>query len=86
MPQLDSPSKKTNAGFARQFALAMELPFLLAGGVFAGGLLGYFLDRWLHTKPYLMLLLGIAGFLVSIRDMLRRLQRDGSDKPSNTGH
>jgi F0F1-type ATP synthase assembly protein I len=36
-------------------ALAMELPFLLAGGALVGGLFGYLLDRWLHTKPFLMI-------------------------------
>lgn len=61
---------------ARQFALAMDLPFLLVGGVLAGGLLGYFLDRWWHTKPVFMILLGAVGFAVSVRDLLRRLQKE----------
>jgi F0F1-type ATP synthase assembly protein I len=47
--------------------------------------LGYLLDRWWHTKPYLMLLLGAVGFFASLRDMLRRLQKDDPDKPSNPG-
>jgi len=61
---------------ARQFALAMDLPFLLVGGVLAGGLLGYLLDRWWHTKPVFMILLGAAGFAISVRDLLRRLQKE----------
>ena len=85
MPQQVPSPRKDNAGFARQFALAMELPFLLAGGVLAGGLLGYLLDRWWHTKPYLMLLFGAVGFFAALRDMLRRLQKNDPDKPSNPG-
>jgi F0F1-type ATP synthase assembly protein I len=71
------PPGKRPGSFARQFALATELPFLLVGGVLAGGFLGYLLDRWWHTKPVFMLLLGAAGFFVSLRDLLRRLQKEG---------
>lgn len=78
-----APPKK-DASFARQFALASELPFILVGATLVAGLLGYLLDRALHTKPYLMLALGAVGFIVGVRDMLRRLAKDdpdGSSKP-----
>jgi F0F1-type ATP synthase assembly protein I len=73
------PPPKTNPGALRQLALASELPFLVAGGALVGGLLGYFLDHWLHTKPYLMIVVGALGFFAAVRDMLRRLQK--SDPP-----
>jgi len=79
----DRDSGKTPGDFARQFALAMEYPFLLAGAVLGGGLFGYLMDRWLHTKPFLMLLLGAAGFAVGLRDMLRRMAKDEADSTSN---
>jgi len=51
-----APRPPNSAGsFARQMAFATELPFLLVGGVAGGAFLGYLLDRWLHTKPYLAL-------------------------------
>lgn len=65
------PSKPGN--FSTQFAMAMELPFVLVGAVLLGGLLGFFLDRWLHTKPVLMLLFGALGFFGGVRDIIRRL-------------
>jgi F0F1-type ATP synthase assembly protein I len=75
-----SPTPPGNrGGFSRQAALAMELPFLLAGGALVGGFLGYLLDRYLHTKPYLMLVLGALGFAVGVRDLIRRLGKDDSD-------
>jgi F0F1-type ATP synthase assembly protein I len=82
-PPLDP--RKNPGGFARQFALAMELPFLLVGGALVGGLFGFLLDRWLHTKPFLMLILGVLGFIGAVRDMLRRLQKDDPGDSGNAG-
>ena len=63
------------AGFSRQFALAMELPFVIVSAVAVGGVIGFSLDRWLHTKPYLMLVLGFPGFFGGSRDVLRRVTK-----------
>jgi len=72
------PTPKVNFGALKQLALATELPFLVAAGAVVGGLVGYFLDHWLHTKPYLMILLGALGFFAAVRDMLRRLNKSNS--------
>jgi F0F1-type ATP synthase assembly protein I len=73
--QLDSTEQRA-AGFSRQFALAMELPFVIVAAVAVGGVIGHYLDRWLHTTPYLMLLLGFLGFFGGLRDVLRRVSRE----------
>ncbi len=70
-----SPDEQRVAGFSRQFATALELPFILVATVAVGGVIGYFLDHWLHTKPYLMLLFGFLGFFAGLRDMLRRANK-----------
>jgi len=67
------PAKKKTGDFASTPALALELPFTLVGSIVLGGLLGYFLDRWLHTKPWLMLVFGAVGFFAGVREVLRRL-------------
>jgi len=67
-----TPAEKEAASFSRQFAIAMELPFILVSAIAVGGLIGFFLDRWLHTAPYLMLVLGFLGFFGGLRDVLRR--------------
>jgi ATP synthase protein I len=69
----DNDSDKKAAGFARQFAMATELPIAFVGAIVIGGLLGFFLDRWLHTKPWLMIVGGGLGFAAGLREMLRRL-------------
>ena len=49
---------------------------MLVAAIVVGGLFGYLLDRWLHTKPVLMLVLGGVGFYTGVRDVLRRVARD----------
>jgi F0F1-type ATP synthase assembly protein I len=63
------------AGFNRQFAMAMELPFIIVATIVVGGLVGFFLDHWLHTKPFLMLVFGFLGFFGGLREVLRRVSR-----------
>jgi ATP synthase protein I len=72
LPGTPAP-KKRSEDFANSSALAMELPFTLAGAVMFGGLLGFVLDRWLHTKPWLMFVFGALGFFAGVREVLRRL-------------
>lgn len=71
-----SPAAKQAKSFSQQFAMAMELPFILAGAIIVGGAMGYFLDVWLHTKPVLMLVFGCIGFAAGVRDVLRRLPKE----------
>ena len=70
-----SPShiKEKAKDVSNQAAIAMELPFVLVSAVVVGGGLGFFLDRWLHTKPIFLLVLGGIGFIAGVRDVLRRL-------------
>jgi F0F1-type ATP synthase assembly protein I len=74
-PDLPPPAKQVKS-FSQQYAMAMELPFILVGTIVVGGGIGFFLDRWMHTTPALMLVLGGLGFAVGIRDVLRRLPKD----------
>ena len=76
------PSVEKAKDVSNQAALAMELPFVLVSAVVVGGLFGYFLDRWLHTKPLFLLLFGGIGFYAGVRDVLRRLGGTGNgNKP-----
>ena len=71
-----SPDLEKAKKYSTQTALAFELPFTLVGAVILGGVLGYYMDRWLHTKLLFTLVLGGAGFYAGLREILRRL--DGS--------
>jgi ATP synthase protein I len=72
---LQDPSPKKDSSAVRQIALAMELPFVLVGPAVVAGAVGYFLDRWLHTKPWIMLALGLCGVALGLRDTLKAASR-----------
>jgi F0F1-type ATP synthase assembly protein I len=69
-----APRKRPTA-FVNQLAMAMELPFILIGGVVIGGGFGWLLDRHFHTSPALTLLGGAFGFGGGMWDILKRLAR-----------
>ena len=77
----ESPSPVTEKAkeVSHQVAIAMELPFVLVSAVVVGGLLGYLLDHWIHTKPWLMLVFGGLGFYAGMREVLRRLPGNNKD-------
>lgn len=64
-------SRKDNASAIRQIALAFQIPFTLVVPVFVAGGIGYLLDRWLHTKFIIMIVLGFIGFGVGLREVIR---------------
>ena len=67
-----NPSSEKNTGNAiKQVAMAFELPIMIVGPVILGGAIGFFLDKWLHTKPLLMIVLGILGIVIGLRDVLK---------------
>ena len=43
----------------------------LVGAPLGAGILGWLLDRWLGTRPWLMLVLLFVGFAVGVFDVLR---------------
>jgi ATP synthase protein I len=73
-----SPVLEKAKDVSNQATIAMELPFVLVSAVVVGGLLGYFLDHWLHTKPVFLIVLGGIGFYAGVRDVLRRLARSSN--------
>jgi F0F1-type ATP synthase assembly protein I len=68
-----SPEAEKVKKYSTNTALAMELPFTIVGAMLVGGLLGYFVDHWLHTKWIFTLILGGIGFAGGLREALRRL-------------
>ena len=56
----------------------------LVGAPLGAGIVGWLLDRWLGTKPWLMLALLFVGFAVGVWDVLR-ISKITSGGGSGTG-
>ncbi len=78
-----TPKKSPARNIADKSGIALELPFTLVGAVIVGGAAGYFLDKWLHTSPWLMVILGSLGFFGGVREVLRRLPADDGSGNGN---
>ena len=71
-----------------QVGFYSSLGFILPAGAVAGCAIGWFLDRWLHTSPILMVVLGFLGAAAGFLDVLRTLSRaekDADRDNSNSG-
>jgi ATP synthase protein I len=53
------------------YRLGMRVLGELIGAPFGGAVVGLVLDRWFGTKPWLLLVLLIAGFGIGIRNVIR---------------
>lgn len=54
---------------------ALRISTELVVGVAAGGGIGWLLDRWLGTAPWLMILLFVAGFAAGLLNVIRAARR-----------
>jgi ATP synthase protein I len=63
----------------RQLALTGVLPVMMAVGPLIGFLIGKWLDGWLNTAPWLMVLFIGFGFVASgkeVYNIVRKLNKD----------
>ncbi len=59
-----------------KFALAMTVGTMLVANIAGGLVVGYFLDRWLNTAPWLLIIgtvLGTVGAFTSLYRIMSRL-------------
>jgi ATP synthase protein I len=67
----DDSNRKLSSGDAKAAAIAWTLPFSLVVPMVVGGGAGFLVDRWLHTKPAFLLILGLAGLALGVRDVVK---------------
>lgn len=84
------PQKPNQRGIWGQVAFYTSLGFIIPGAVIGGVLLGWFLDEYLHTAPFLSIIGGIAGAvggIVEIYQILTRAEKsaDRDSSSSNSG-
>jgi F0F1-type ATP synthase assembly protein I len=63
----------------RKFANLFSLGLVLPSSIIIGLLIGYYMDKWLGTNPWLLLvftLLGVASGLISLIRGIIKLNKD----------
>ena len=67
--QARTPKKATEPDHGR--ALGMRIASDFFAGIFFGLLVGYYLDQWLETAPFAMIIMTFLGFGAGIRNAMR---------------
>lgn len=73
----DKPRRPDLRRLAELSSLGLILPSSIAVGLF----LGYFLDRWLGTAPWLLLIFTVFGVVSGLISLLRALKKQLKDEP-----
>ena len=88
----DSEDKKESklkkyVEYRQSYMRAAIIPYLFVAYPIAGVLLGWWLDKWLNTSPWLLMVFLILGFVEAVREMMvigksveREMERDQKKK------
>ncbi|MGE5513452.1 MAG: AtpZ/AtpI family protein [Bacteroidota bacterium] len=68
-------------GMAYGFRMSSEL----VAAILVGGIIGYVLDRWLGTTPWLFLVFFVLGFAAGILNLLRAYRQMQNEIAASTG-
>jgi ATP synthase protein I len=87
-PAAGGEGERESAASARGWGRAMSLGFRvvteLVAGIVVGGGLGYLLDKWFGTKPFLLLLLLLLGAAGGFWNIIRATSRPFSGPNSGS--
>jgi len=85
------PSKDKSSGALELLSTAGTIGLQLVTATFIGLAMGYFLDKWLGTSPWLLIIFLILGIVAGFRDVFleaKRIQRKdegGTDDGDSSG-
>ena len=69
----------------RGMAYGMRMAAELVGAVMVGGAIGWGLDRWLGSTPWLFLLFFVLGFAAGVLNVVRAYERMQKEIMARTG-
>jgi ATP synthase protein I len=73
---------KDKGKVVRQIASYSTLGLEMGLSVAVGAIIGYYLDKWLHSEPWLLIVFLIFGVIAGFRSLyraLKRLQREDKE-------
>ncbi len=68
----DNPQRPDLRRLAELTSIGLILPSSIAVGLF----FGYFLDRWLDTAPWLLLIFTVLGIVSGLLSLFRALKKE----------
>jgi ATP synthase protein I len=71
--------RRTGSGSAKGVGLGMRVVTELLAGVLGGLIVGWFLDRWLGTSPWLLITLLVLGVAAAFRNVWKLASRPPED-------
>jgi len=72
-------SKSPRPNF-RKIADLSSVALMLPSSIIIGLFLGYTLDRWLGTRPWLLLIFTVLGIVSGLLSLIRALNKYGKDQ------
>jgi ATP synthase protein I len=78
--QADQAGAKDMTGWSRGFRLASEF----VAAILVGAGIGWLLDLWLHTTPWLLLVLLLIGFAAGVLNVVRSASEMNKAAPPPT--
>ena len=79
-PPPGKPTGKPEASWVEKAGIGVMIPTMLGATMLVASVMGYHLDLWLGTKPWLFLLFLIFGFVAAVREVIRMVKRLDDDK------
>jgi ATP synthase protein I len=80
MSRLQPPPKRPDMRrLAELSSIALILPSSIAVGLF----MGYLLDKWLGTGPWLLLTFTILGIISGLLSFIRAIKKELKDEPKS---
>lgn len=76
--------EKEDGSIFRQLLRASTVGLDLVVLTFVGVIIGYYLDKWLHTSPWMLIVFTVLGIAAGFRQLFR-LARGGNEKKDGDG-
>ncbi len=77
-------AKRVNKGPDKNYRLGSRVLAQLIGGTAGGFIVGWFLDNWLGTQPWFLLLFFFGGIIVAFRNIYRISSEPQDETPAST--
>ncbi len=76
---MENKEKKNSSGISDYMWLASIGIHLVVSSV-VGLFIGFYLDKWLHTKPIFMFVFFIIGLFAGFRQIYKEIKKIGQDQ------